>query len=805
MNLQTIPAELRARPQWVIWRSIVSEGAVTKPPYNPNDPAYMADVSAPSTWSTFENAVRVYQNNPSLFSGIGYVFTESDEFFGIDIDDERKVKPEHLETRRMLVKQIMNDVDTYTELSPSGNGIHMIGRGTLPVAGKRSVAMQVEIYCSNRYFTITGDVINGKNEIKDQQNFLVSVFGAIAPDSGMELAVYDTEVSRRTDLTDTEVVRLATNYNPTFAPRYNAQVGCGPGEWSDTFMAIVGMIDRFTGSVEQVERIVFNSPMVQLAPPSSAGEARIDKAKRNLKFVLKRVREGNNGLLHFSEHGRQIVENMEKAKVERAKQAAEALAKANEAISNMSKGSQSVLDAFPELTSEHKILSRPPGIVGEFVLAAEKASFKPFTKFAIPATLSTLAGVVSRGFKISGGSGINVNFILAAPSNAGKTQTMNVWERFMSEAAQQIGNTPGGPSLTRILNSSTSSIQAIMPDFMNCPSMVWYVEECYSQLSSMNEGKSPSDAHLRDAFNQLYDAGVHGKFFSGPRSVANRKADVEPINNLNVSTFWTTTTSKFDVFSEDALDGFLSRVVVIRHHAPGGEPMQYTEDLPPGLRDVLVQRLVQAKHLDEIYKLNAFDAGKLITTVSTEQVADLHWQFVRTVDAISNAAIEGRLPPVYGAISRLPLTAQRISALLAIMENPFTPAVTLEQYKWAFGYLLQNLVSLLTDVDHGDLGHGASDEVLAVVKSIKELLKRKENKGKPGVSRQALRDFLKQRKPFSSFAGQGYGGGRSQKVTETISHMIKEGMLEEVSLPADGRGRPPVYISPVMSDPIWNS
>lgn len=801
MNLDAIPAELRARPQWVVWRSVISGDAVTKPPYNPRNPTYGADHSNPNTWGSFEEAVDVWKKNPSIFSGIGYVFSRDDDYFGIDVDDESKVKPEYLEARRHFVNQLMSQVDTYTEVSPSGNGLHMIGRGKLPVDGKRSVNMKIELYCASRFFTVTGDVVYGKTEIKDQQEFLLSVFGAMVPDTGAEV-VHDTETYRRLDLTDAEVIRLATNFNPTFAPRYNAQVGCGPGDWSDTFMAIVGMIDRFTGSVEQVQRIVFNSPMVMLAPPSNSGETRIEKAKRNLDNVLRTVRQGNNGLLHFSEHGRQIVENMERAKAERARIAMEALAKAEEAIAGMSSGSKSVLEAFPQLTTEHKMLTRPPGIVGQFVEATEKGSFKPFTKFAIPATLSTLAGIISRGFKISGGSGINVNFILVAPSNAGKTQTMKAWERFMNDAIQALGGSLSGPANSRILNTSTSSIQAMMQDFMDVPSLVWFVEECYSQLSSMNEGKSATDTHLRDAFNQLYDAGSHGSKFSGPRSVANRKVNIEPIDNLNVSTFWTTTTSKFDLFNEDALDGFLSRVVVIRHHAPGGEPVQYIEDIPPHLRDALIQRLASAKQLDETYKLSPFEAGKLLTTVSTEQVSDLHWQFIKTVDAIANAAIDGRLPPIYGAISRLPLTAQRIAATLAVMENPFTPSVTPEQYKWAFGYLLQNLVSLLTSVDFGDLGSGASDEVVAIVRAVKELMKQ-QGKGLPGVSRQLLRDYAKQRKPFSEFKGHGYGGGRSQKVSDTITHMMTEGMLEEIQLPPTGRGRPPVYIAPVLSDPVW--
>jgi len=800
MNFDAIPVELKSLRQWVLWRAIVNDGAVTKPPYQPNNPAYMADVNSPSDWGSFEDAVRVYTNNPSLFSGIGFVFTDDDPYFGLDIDDEAKVKPQFLETRKRFISQIMSQVDTYTEVSPSGNGLHMIGRGKLPVDGKRSVDMQVELYCSLRYFTITGDVLNNRTEIKDQQEFLLSVFGAIVPDTGAQV-VHDTETYRRLDLTDSEVIRLATNFNPTFAPRFNAQTGCGPGEWSDTFMAIVGMIDRFTGSVEQVQRLIFNSPMVLLSPPSNAGETRLNKAQRNLQYVLSTVRRGNDGLMHFSEHGRQIVENIERAKADRAHAAAAELARAEEAVGNMSKGSQTILEAFPELVNEHKILTRPPGVVGQFVRATEMGSFKPFTKFAIPATLSALAGIVARGFKLPGGSGLNLNFILAAPSNAGKTMTMNAWQRFMADASQAVGDTPSGQSKDRILNSSTSSIQGIMPDFMDKPSLVWFVEECYSQLHAMNEGKSPSDAHLRDAYNQLYDAGMHGKLFSGPRSVANSKKEIEPINNLCVSTFWTTTVSKFDLFNEDALDGFMSRVVVIRHHAPGGEPMQYLEDMPPHLRDILIQRLAAAKHLDETYRLGPFEAGKLLTVISNEQISEIHWSFVKTVDGIANAAIRGELPPTYGAISRVPLTALRIAGVMAVIENPYTPSITLEQYKWAVGYLLLNLVELLTSVDVGDLGNSATDEVLTVVRTIKRMLKLK-GADEPGIPRQELRDALKHVKPFS--ISRDLGPGRSKRVSDTLLYMLAENMIEEVAGPMNGRpGRPPTYISPVMTDPIW--
>ena len=52
-----IPAELRARKQWVVWRSIVTPEGIKKPPYNPNAPQYDADVNDPTTWGTFEQAL----------------------------------------------------------------------------------------------------------------------------------------------------------------------------------------------------------------------------------------------------------------------------------------------------------------------------------------------------------------------------------------------------------------------------------------------------------------------------------------------------------------------------------------------------------------------------------------------------------------------------------------------------------------------------------------------------------------------------------------------------------------------------
>lgn len=67
---KTIPGELKARPQWVVWRSEERDGKLTKVPYY--TPTRKASATDPQTWLSFEDAWRLYES--ARFDGIGYVF-----------------------------------------------------------------------------------------------------------------------------------------------------------------------------------------------------------------------------------------------------------------------------------------------------------------------------------------------------------------------------------------------------------------------------------------------------------------------------------------------------------------------------------------------------------------------------------------------------------------------------------------------------------------------------------------------------------------------------------------------------------
>lgn len=773
LQVELIPAELRARHQWVIWRSIVADGKVTKPPFNPNNPNYMANVMDPQTWGSFEDVIRVWNANPSLVQGIGFVFTDQDEFFGIDIDDESKVAPENLDARRRFVDQVLHNVHTYAEISPSGQGLHLIGRGKLAVPGRRSTRMQVEVYSSQRYFTITGNIYDNRTQITDQQEFLNQIAGVFAPEQqSPEGTIGDIASNRRLDLTDEEVIRAAANYTPSFAPRYNAQMGCEPGEWSETFMAVVGILDQITGKVDQLYRIVMNSPMVLAARPSNSGEARVSKAERNFNHVLARVRGNNNALLNRVEHGRQVAQAMDAAKEERARKAAEEiLAKSEEGFSA---NGVELLKAFP-LDPRCLTLTPPPGYAGEFVQATMGACYNPFLKFSIPATIAVLTGILGRAYKLPSGSGLNSNFILAAPSATGKTQTMDAWEGFLNRASRSIENTLSGPSRSRIIKASASSIQGIFEDFMQTPSAAWFISECHGQLQKMSDPKSAVDSQLRDAYNDLYDASKVGRMFSPPRSVANRKGGLEPIENLSISTYWTTTTSKFDIFNEDAQDGFLSRVTIIRHDGAAGDVIPSWEviwHLPDHLNAMLIHFLGAAKNFDETYAMNAGEGAKLVTRVSDEQIYGHTWAFQQIAERIKNTALAGQMPVAYTAVARLPAIALRVAGMLAVVENPYSPSITPPQYEWAFGYLLQNLAQLLSAMDTGQVGATMSQDVEVVINSLKRLMRLQKQ---TSIKRSVLVDRLKRIEPFKS-ARSGPGAA----IKATLQEMVSDGLLIEL-------------------------
>src|SRR5262249_16728509 len=146
---KSVPAELKARPQWVVWRYEwkADKSKWDKPPRGARTGHYI-DVTNPENWVAFDEAVTAYKDGG--WDGIGYAFDENDPYCGIDLD-HCVVNGELSETASDWVWRFQ----TYAEISPSGTGIKLICKAKALHNGKNPAA-GAEIYDRTRYFTITG-------------------------------------------------------------------------------------------------------------------------------------------------------------------------------------------------------------------------------------------------------------------------------------------------------------------------------------------------------------------------------------------------------------------------------------------------------------------------------------------------------------------------------------------------------------------------------------------------------------------------------------------------------------------------
>jgi Protein of unknown function (DUF3987) len=134
--------------QWINWRYEERDGKLTKVPVCPHT-GELAAVDRPETWGTYEGALRAAKEHD--YDGVGFVFTEEDPYAGVDLDKCQDSESGEVDE---WARELIEDLDSYTELSPSGSVVYVLVKAKLPRGERRKG--QIELYDSGRFFTVTG-------------------------------------------------------------------------------------------------------------------------------------------------------------------------------------------------------------------------------------------------------------------------------------------------------------------------------------------------------------------------------------------------------------------------------------------------------------------------------------------------------------------------------------------------------------------------------------------------------------------------------------------------------------------------
>ena len=176
-NFPAVLLPLMEQPHWVAWRWVRKNGKWTKPPYRAHDPARLACTDDPQTWNCFSNAVKAVTAGNA--DGIGFALTNSG-IAAIDLDHCRDAETGAIdEWAANLMSRIPG---AYTEITASGCGLRIIGRGTGTELHRKfeirdaQNGAAVELYRrATRYITVSGLEVGACHELPYIDNLLDSL------------------------------------------------------------------------------------------------------------------------------------------------------------------------------------------------------------------------------------------------------------------------------------------------------------------------------------------------------------------------------------------------------------------------------------------------------------------------------------------------------------------------------------------------------------------------------------------------------------------------------------------------------
>lgn len=292
-HAENIPAELRNLPQFVCWHYFERNGKRTKPPVDAksNGQILPAKSNDPATWSSFDVAVATAQR--LNLAGIGLALAENDGLTGLDLD--HVFDPETGELDPLANEVLSRFAGTYTEVSPSGNGLRIWCYGKPARSGKcvgKIKWLEVYSHPSNRYLTVTGNHWpNSAGAVTDQQDalnwlherFMQESTGTREP--SQPLASPPVESMPLDDVALVDKARQAAN-GAVFGALWSGDTQSQGGDHSAADLALLNLLAFWTNrDAARMDRLFRQSGLMRAkwdvvnhADGSTYGQASISKA-----------------------------------------------------------------------------------------------------------------------------------------------------------------------------------------------------------------------------------------------------------------------------------------------------------------------------------------------------------------------------------------------------------------------------------------------------------------------------------------------------------------------------------------------
>lgn len=260
-----IPIELRLAPRWCFTGVDNGNEDAKIPHYYNETKGYFEKLSVHDyhLCLTFEELQPILERNPGR--GFGFMLVDGDGFTCVDLD----VKEHASVDATLRSTQLVEGLNTYTEVSRSGEGLHLWLRGEINGAIKTN---EIEVYSRERFIICTGNVFRDLPIANDPS--VIEFFNEHAKETEETYNFVDTPQTK----TDEQIMAAA------FESDHSGKLSClMVGDW-DTYCrimrqqtggeftfdasqadaAFMGIITYYTRNIEQCKRLWRSSALADV-------------------------------------------------------------------------------------------------------------------------------------------------------------------------------------------------------------------------------------------------------------------------------------------------------------------------------------------------------------------------------------------------------------------------------------------------------------------------------------------------------------------------------------------------------------
>jgi len=680
--LRNVPDELRAYNSFVLWRLEEQQnGKPTKVPYSVK--GHPASVNSPSHWCDFESAVNMLNSHPDYFAGIGFVLSENDPFTFIDLDDPfdpsknySQEEAQKIADRHSLIHDLF---DSYSEVSPSGRGLHILCKGSVSQGRKRA---QVELYSTQRFMTVTGNVCKNL-QIAERQELITELWSEMS--RGAE--VYTELPDQPQKETDDDICRTA--YNATNGAKfYDLYTGNWQVYYSSQSEADFGLIDIlgfYTKNRSQITRIFRMSALGQR-----------DKAWRNDYVDHMINRSFDKDPTPIDMEGLKIqVESALAARRSAQEQVEQAKA---EAVNHPPVTEQVRSKSY---VSQGRTYTSPPGVIGMMADFIFEAANRPVFEIALAGAIGLMSGICGRAYNVSG-TGLNQYTLLIAATGIGKEAMRKGIDKIINAVTPLSPNAKSfiGPREIASQQALSKHFHRHSKSFVAMPGEIglWLQGICHPNAD-------PAKAGLKKMLLELYNISGQGDVFKA--TINSSKDDsIDATVAPAFSLLGESTPEEFYKILDEAMisSGLLPRFNIIEYK--GLRPRENENAMYAVPSDGLLKGV--AAICTNALALN--ETNQVINVKYSEDGQNLLMQWRDFCDKEINHAIEsGKGGARTHLWNRGHIKVLKLAALVAVGVDPYHPIIDEETARWAISMTYEDIKDLLQRFDAGEIGHEGSE------------------------------------------------------------------------------------------------